>query len=171
LQTARLTLRAPTLDDFPNSFAMWGDPGVTRFIREKPQTSEEAWARILRNIGHWHAIGYGYWTVETHEGAYVGELGFADMRREMTPSLGSLPEMGWVLAPSAQRKGFAFEACRAALAWRDTVLAPGETVCIINPENAVSLRLADKLGFLPAAETVYHDKPTVILRRSAPTSS
>jgi RimJ/RimL family protein N-acetyltransferase len=168
LRTARLSLRGPTISDFANSFAMWSDPVVTRFITGKPSTSEEAWARLLRNIGHWQAIGYGYWTVETHEGVYVGELGFGDLRREITPPFDGAPEMGWVMAPSAHGQGFAFEGCGAALAWRETALPRGESVCIISPENTPSLRLADKLGFRRTGETVYHDKATVILRREVP---
>jgi RimJ/RimL family protein N-acetyltransferase len=37
--------------------------------------------------------------------------------------------------------------------------------CLINPENAASLRLAAKLGFTEDATTVYQGNPVVILRR------
>ena len=156
------------MDDFAESFAMWGNAEVTRFIGGKPSTSEEAWARLLRHIGHWRAMGYGYWVVETlDQGLYVGEVGFGNFRREMVPPLGDAPEAGWVLVPRAHGKGYAFEAASAALAWRDTALPSGETVCIINPEHTVSLRLADKLGFRNAVNGVYHGNTLRILRREA----
>src|SRR5579871_4240440 len=145
LRSERLRLRAPTLNDFVDSYAMWSDPLVTRFIGGRPSTKEEVWARLLRYIGHWHAMNYGYWVVETSEsGAYVGEVGFGDYGRDIVPSLDGIPEIGWVLTPRAHGKGMASEAARTALAWRDTALPPGETVCIVAPEHAPSLRIAEK---------------------------
>jgi RimJ/RimL family protein N-acetyltransferase len=169
LQTERLRLRAPTVDDFQQSFAMWSDPIVTRLIGGRPHTKEEVWARLLRYIGHWQAIGYGYWVVETiDEGRYVGEVGLGDYRRDIVPPLDGLPEIGWVLAPSAHGKGLALEAARAALAWRDTELPPGETICVIAPEHALSLRIADKLGFGRISESLYHGDRRLILWRETP---
>ena len=59
LETPRLLLRPHTLDDFPATFAMWSDPEVVRFIGGRPFTREEAWARLLRYVGHWTMLGYG----------------------------------------------------------------------------------------------------------------
>ena len=170
LRSERLRLRAPALDDFPHSFAMWSDPAVTRFIGGgRPHTKEEVWGRLLRYIGHWKAIGFGYWIVETIEGEnYVGEVGFADYRRDITPPLDGLPEMGWVLAAGAHGKGFAFEAARAALQWRDVALPPGEVVCIIHPEHPASLRVAEKLGFRRCSDAIYRGNATAVLRRGSP---
>ena len=168
LISPRLRLRAPILDDFPSSLAMWSSPTVTRFIGGKPHRAEEVWARLLRYIGHWHALGYGYWSVETLEGQYVGEVGLADYRRDIDPPLGDSPEIGWALAPRAHGQGYASEAATAALAWRDTALPPGETVCIIAPEHAPSLRIAHKLGFRQTEEALYHGNVRLILRRATP---
>jgi RimJ/RimL family protein N-acetyltransferase len=165
LQTERLRLRPPTLDDFDACHALWSDPEVTRFIGGRPSTREEAWSRLLRYIGHWQAIGYGYWAIETLEGDYVGEVGFGDYRRAMTPPIDGVPEMGWALAPRAQGRGLALEAGRAVLEWRDTALEPGGTVCIIAPDHAASIRLAEKLGFAIRHEALYHERTTLVLYR------
>ena len=42
----------------------------------------------------------------------MGEVGFADMKREITPSLEGMPEIGWALMPVAQGKGIASEAVK-----------------------------------------------------------
>jgi len=169
LQSDRLRLRAPTLDDFAHSYAMWSNPLVTRFIAGRPSTREEVWARLLRYIGHWHALDYGYWVVETAEaGDFVGEVGFGDYRRDIVPPLDGIPEIGWVLTPRAQGRGLAYEAARTALAWRDATLPPGETVCIVAPEHAPSLRIAEKLGFRVSGNAIYHGDATVVLHRSSP---
>ncbi len=169
LQTARLRLRAPDLGDLDHALAMWRDPEVVRYLGGKAYTREETWARLLRLIGHWCALGYGYWVAETRPGGrFVGVVGFGDFRRDMAPNLDGVPEMGWVLAPGTHGSGLATEAGRAALAWRDTALPRGETVCIIDAENAASMRVAAKLGFAARETTTYHDKATVVLARPPP---
>ena len=86
--------------------AMWADAGVTRFISGRPFTREECWARLLRYAGLWPTLGFGYWAIEDKaEGRFLGEAGFADFKRDMTPSIEGLPEAGWVLAPS---EGFCY---------------------------------------------------------------
>jgi RimJ/RimL family protein N-acetyltransferase len=169
LTTARLRLRAPHLDDFSACMAMWTDPDVVRHLTGKPNTREEVWTRLLRFIGHWCALGYGYWVVEPiAEAAFIGVVGFGDFRRDMAPSLDGLPEMGWVLTRAAHGLGLATEAGHAALSWRDRVLPPGHTVCIIDAANTASFRVAAKLGFCPTGTSTYHGKETTILGRSAP---
>lgn len=150
---------------------MWSDPVVTRFIGGTPHTKEQAWARLLRYIGHWHALGFGYWIVETIDGRFVGEVGFSDYRRDIEPSFDGIPEIGWVLSPSAHGFGYALEAAQAALSWRDQHLPMGETVAIIVPEHTASLRIAEKLGFQPAETVPYHGHPIIILRRPATLSA
>jgi RimJ/RimL family protein N-acetyltransferase len=168
LRTARLRLRPPTIADFPQSFAMWSDPGVTRFIGGTPHTREQAWGRMLRYIGHWQALGFGYWVVETIEDdAFVGEVGFADYCRDTEPRFDGTPEAGWVLSPAGQGHGFAAEAMRAALAWRDGALPPGDTVAIIQPDHAASLHIAEQLGFREEGLLAYHGAPITLLRRPA----
>ncbi|HEX2076144.1 MAG TPA: GNAT family N-acetyltransferase [Longimicrobium sp.] len=166
LETARLTLRGHTLEDFDESAAMWGDPLVTRHIGGRPSTAEEAWARVLRYPGLWALLGYGYWVVrEKHSGRFVGEVGLADFRREVTPALDGAPEAGWVLAPWAHGRGYATEAVRAALSWADAHLALPRTVCLIAPENAASLRVAEKCGFRELARGTYKGEATILCER------
>src|SRR5215467_762183 len=92
LETERLRLRGHHLDDFPHSAALWADPKVTRHIGGKPFTEEETWTRFLRCIGHWSLLGFGYWVVaEKATGTFVGEVGFADYKRDLKPSLKGIP--------------------------------------------------------------------------------
>jgi len=166
LETERLVLRGHVPEDLADSAALWGDPEVTRFIGGRPFTEEETWSRLLRYVGHWAALGYGYWVVvERASGRFVGEVGLADFRRAIVPSLDGAPEAGWVLAPWSHGRGFATEAVGAALAWYEGRFGPTRTVCIIDPAHAASLRVAARCGFRELARTTYHDAPTVVMER------
>jgi RimJ/RimL family protein N-acetyltransferase len=128
--------------------SLWTDPEVVRFITGRPSTPEEIWARLLRYAGHWLFLDFGYWTVfEKGSGRFVGEVGFANYKRDITPPLGDGPEAGWVLAPWSHGKGLATEAMAGAHAWREARFGKGRTVCIINPANDASIRVADKCGY------------------------
>jgi RimJ/RimL family protein N-acetyltransferase len=74
--------------------------------------------------------------------------------------------MGWVLSPVAHGKGYAFEAGRAALAWGDAHFGRVRMVCLIAPENAPSIRLAQKLGFRKYARAPYRGEPAVLFERA-----
>ncbi len=166
LTTARLTLSPPEASDFEDSAAMWSDPLVVRHVGGRTSTPEESWARLLRARGLWSVLGYGYWAVrETATGRYVGEVGFADFHRGIEPSIDGVPEMGWVLATWAHGQGIAGEAVAAGLSWGRGQWGDGPVVCIIDPDNAPSLKLAHKMGFLEVTRTTYKDSPTVLLRR------
>ncbi len=57
--TDRLRLRAPRVSDFADMSAMWADPEIMRHISGQPSSPSESWSRLLRYIGHWHAMGFG----------------------------------------------------------------------------------------------------------------
>ena len=164
--THRLVLRGHRMDDFADSLALWTDPEVTRFISGKPSTQEEVWSRLLRYVGHWAMLGFGYWVISDKEtGRFMGEVGFADFRRVIEPSLDDTPEIGWALAPHSHGKGYATEAARAAVAWGEAHFGPVRTACIIAPENGPSIRVAEKCGYREFRRTTYKDSPTILFVR------
>lgn len=168
LETARLTLRGHRIEDFPASAAMWADPIVTRYFGHRFD-EEESWTRFLRYFGHWAVLDFGYWVVEEKtSGAFVGEIGFCDYKRNIQPPLDA-PEIGWSLAAQFHGKGFATEAVRAAIAWADTNSAPPfqprRTTCIIHPDNLPSIRVAEKSGYRELRRTTYKGQPSIVFMR------
>jgi len=170
LETERLTLRGHAVADYDECAALWSDPVVTRHIGGRPSSREDVWARLLRYAGHWALLGFGYWVVrEKATGRFVGEVGFADFERDISPPFDGAPEAGWVLSPWAHGKGFATEAVRGALAWGAVRFRGARTVCIINPENLASIRVAEKCGYVEFHRTTYHDAPAILFERVAAT--
>ena len=167
LQTERLLLRGYRYTDFAAYVAMWQEPAYYHYMSPAPLPAEEVWTKLLRSIGHWTLMGYGFWAVEEKAtGQFVGSIGFSDFKRNIEPPIGDTPEIGWVLAPGTHGKGYATEAVTAALAWGDAYFGPGRRVCLIHPENRASLRVAEKFGFQPYAHTTYKGLPSVLLERA-----
>ena len=159
-------MRGHQLSDFEDAAAMWGDSIVTRHIGGRPFSHEEVWTKVLRYVGHWSLLGFGYWVVrEKASGRFVGEVGFADFKRDMKPSIAGVPEGGWVLASWAHGQGFAKEAVRAALAWNDARTQSGPTVCIIDPTNPRSIRVAVACGYEEVQQATYKGEPVILFRR------
>ncbi len=98
-------------------------------------------------------------------GEFVGELGFADMKRDIQPSLEGLPELGWALVSHAHGKGYATEAVRAVIAWGDQRFGRARTVCIIHPDNLASIRVAEKCGYQELQRTAYKEHEVILMER------
>ena len=167
LKTDRLTLRKHNVEDFVALHAMRTEPAVYRHITGHPQTREESWSRLLRYTGHWTLLGFGYWVVEEREsGAFIGEMGFAEYHRDIDPSFGDRPELGWALKTDSHGKGYATEALTTITAWGDVHFGKRETACMITPENTASIRVAGKIGFRENLRTTYKGKPVVVFYRA-----
>lgn len=167
LETERLRLRGHVLADFEPSAVMWADERVTRFIGGKPSPREDSWRRFMTFPGHWMLMGFGYWVIEEKaSGAYVGDGGFGNFKRDLGGYVFEAPEQGWALMPSMQGKGYATEAAAAMLAWAEPHFGRTDFVCMIAPENTPSLRVAEKLGYREFARTDYKAAPSVLLRRA-----
>lgn len=166
LETDRLRLRGHGLDDFAACVSLWSDPAVTAFIGGRPSSRDEVWSRLLRYVGHWRLLDYGFWLIEERDsGAFVGEMGFADFKRGIAPEFDVYPEMGWALSPKQQGKGYASEAARACVAWAEARFPGSPFVCMIDPANAPSIRVAEKVGFKPFAEIELRGAPVTLYRR------
>jgi len=166
IETERLILRGHTPEDFPAFAAMWADPVVTRFIGGAPLAEEDAWSKYLRVAGHWALLGYGFWSiVEKASGQRVGEAGILNVKRDTNPSFRDVPEIGWGLLPAVHGKGYATEAVKAILEWAEDRFGKVRMVCIIDPENTPSLRVAERCGFHEYARTTYKGEAIIILER------
>jgi RimJ/RimL family protein N-acetyltransferase len=141
LETERLILRPFAEADFDAYAAIHADPEVTRFLGGVPQPRWEAWRSFAMLVGHWTLRGYGSWAVEEKSsGVFIGRAGLH--YPDGWPGI----EVGWVMAHSHWGKGYATEAGRAAMQWAFDVLGLAHIISIIRPENARSIRVAERLG-------------------------
>jgi RimJ/RimL family protein N-acetyltransferase len=164
LQTARLVLRGWHASDIEAHAAMSADPEVMRYFGG-PFDREESWRRMATHAGHWALRGYGMWAVEREaDGALLGRVGL--WNPEGHPGL----EVGWHLARHAWGQGYAAEAARAAIDWAWTVLEAPRLISLIHPENAASIRLAERLGERLLRHDTLDDEPVAIFGIARPSA-
>jgi RimJ/RimL family protein N-acetyltransferase len=170
LQTSRLRLRPHRVADFEGYVPLWlpseMQPGSGPVLA---LTREEAWARLLRFVGHWAHFEYGLFLVEDlSTGELLGEVGCAHFHRSMGADFDAALEGVWRVALSHRRKGIALEAMHTALGWLDQTVRIARTVCMIHPGNAASLQVAARLGYQEFSRAPYKDRTVILLERRAP---
>ncbi len=139
LQTDRLTLRAPALADFDHWAAFFASE---RSVHERgPLNRVDAWHVWAADVALWHLKGYGAFGLEDRAtGAYLGECGIYE------PEGFPEPELGWLIVPDAEGKGYVTEAARAVMGWAHQAFGWDRLINIIDPANTRSIAVATRLG-------------------------
>ena len=173
IETKRLLLRPHLAGDFEGYAALWAR-APDRHARQSPLgdlNAEEAWARLLRFIGHWKVFGYGpFLAVERTSGTVVAEVGLARFRRDVGPNFDQAPEAMWKVDDRHQGKAIASEAMADIMPWFDARGEEGRTVCMIHATNTASIRIADRLGFQRFDQAIHRGNPVLLFERIRPTS-
>ena len=143
IETPRLVLRLPDASDAQSFMEIHQDPEVLKYVTVTgtPGGITVAWRNVAMIVGHWHLRGYGQWAVvEKASGQVIGRVGL--FNPEGWPGL----ELTWVIGRSRWGCGFATESARAALHWAWGAVDTDRIVSMIRPDNARSIRVAEKLG-------------------------
>jgi RimJ/RimL family protein N-acetyltransferase len=144
LETERLRLRSLRKSDIDDYAALNADPEVLRYLvsgKEGPWDRGRSWRHLAFLLGHWQLQDSGMWAVEHRETTeLVGVVGFAEPAD--WPGL----ELAWTLARRWWGHGYATEAAKAALAYAFDVWKRERVISLIHPENAASIRVAERIG-------------------------
>jgi RimJ/RimL family protein N-acetyltransferase len=150
LVTERLELWRPQIGDRPLLEAMMEPAAVRQYLGAMEPSTADVFARLLRNAGSWALYGYGTFMVrERGKHAIAGNCGVFHSWRGLGEDFDDKPEAGWILGESHFGKGIAREAMEAVLDWFDREHGKREVVAMISPDNAPSIKLAQRLGFAP----------------------
>jgi len=162
LATERLTLRAPRAEDWPPSAAFLAS-GRARFVGG-PAEAGPAWRIFGHVIGHWVLRGFGMFVFcDRASGRALGMTG------PWFPETWPEPEIGWTLwRAEDEGRGLVAEAARAAIdhAFRD--LGWTTAVSYIDPDNARSIALAERLGAARDAAAPAPGPGDLVFRHPAP---
>ena len=140
IETERLVLRVPRIEDFERYAELLADEVACRFIGgHMPRPA--AWRRFLQMPGAWAVQGFAMFSViEKSSGLWLGQLG--PWQPEGWPGT----EVGWAFHRDAWGKGHAHEGAVAAIDWAFEHLGWVEVVHCIDADNVPSQALARKLG-------------------------
>lgn len=140
IETERLILRQPRIEDFERYAELLGNEAAARYIGGQLSRSA-AWRRFLQMPGAWAVQGFAMFSVvDKTTGRWLGQAG--PWRPDGWPG----NEVGWSFHPDVWGKGYATEAASAALDWAFEHLGWDSVIHCIDPDNAPSKRLAARLG-------------------------
>ena len=173
LETPRLLLRPPHLDDLDAMAVVFADPEVVRFIgngEPRPRERVEQSLTIGRSL--WEQRGYGPFTVITKcDDAIIGDCILVPIARSGTDAIdystrGPEVEIGYRLSSASWGHGYATEAARAVLEWARAPEPDGaglnEIIAVTYPENTASQNVLHKIGMHCTGTTErYYDCTTV----------
>ena len=153
LETERLVLREPRLEDARAFDEFWQDEEASRFVGgvKSPQEVDEM---MKRSIRHWEWFGIGNFTVERlKDGAVLGRVGFLVWNPQTWENGHRVQvgepretELGWKLDRRAWGNGYASEAAIACRDWGLGALGLTRLISLIALENTASIRVAERIG-------------------------
>jgi hypothetical protein len=166
VQTPRLILRELELSDLAALTALRGDERVMRFSYAGPQTPRQVEEYLRQCIQRYNDWGYGLWAV-TLTGPAARFIGVCGLMRAPFDDRWE-PELGYRLAPDCWGRGYATEAAAAARDMAFERFGLRTLVALIDPANAASIRVAEKIGLRFERALVHKGQPMRLHRQNAP---
>jgi RimJ/RimL family protein N-acetyltransferase len=167
IETERLVLRKPRLEDAPDVLEFVADPDVMRWLGGETGDLAAAVATIERWLARWEEDGIGHFSVE-REGRVIGRVGFL-VWDASTWSVSSYAgavepatEIGWAIAQRHWGHGSAIEAAQAIRTWAYDDAGVEHLISLIDPTNQRSMRVAEKLAATRGETVVIDGKPLVV---------
>ena len=144
IRTERLVLRASEARDRAAFIELCASPEVNAYLGG-PRARDELERALPGTPGE----RPGLFVIEL-DGAMIGTIELnhrdAERRSRARPDAGEA-ELGYLFLPGAWGRGYAAEACAAALGWFADALPDEPVVLCTQTANGRSMRLAAKLGF------------------------
>jgi GrpB-like predicted nucleotidyltransferase (UPF0157 family)/RimJ/RimL family protein N-acetyltransferase len=155
IETERVGLRPLTLGDLDDVLEIRADFDVVRFVGPLDRDQASDW--LLGVERAWAEAGYGRAAIiELATGRFVGQSGL-----RYWPEFDET-EVGWTLRREVWGRGLATEAGHASLRWGFDNLDVPYITAIINPQNARSIAVAQRLGMTVLREDTHFGEPAMI---------
>jgi ribosomal-protein-alanine N-acetyltransferase len=160
LETDRLILRRLTMDDLDDLFKLYHSPEVRKYYSEGLPSYEETRGELEWMINHCYVkYGFGMWAaIHKTTGQFIGRCGLTPMDIEGHEAI----EVGYMLAKEYWGQGLATEAAQAILQYGFEQAGLARLICVINPQNQASSRVAMKLGMTLEIDGDVNGEPTLL---------
>ncbi len=156
LETERLLLRPFGPDDLEALFAIQADESVARWLYNDPRTLVETRELLARKIGGAALHGEGEWLSAAAVLRTTGEL-VGDVSLHWASEAHGQGELGFVVHPEHQGRGYATEASRPLLDFAFGPLGLHRVIGRLEPRNTGSARVLEKLGMRREAHLVENE--------------
>jgi len=156
IETDRLILRAPVIEDFQDFAALLMGPQGKTY--GDPKTREEAWQIFLQVTGTWYLRGHGTWVITSKNGE---TLGLVQLGAEPGDEA---PELGYILTEAAQGHGYATEAARAVRDHAMGAMHLDPVYSYVASNNAASQAVIRRLGGVDDTPEGWPHKNTIRFR-------
>ena len=162
IETDRLVLRKPRLEDAHDLVAAYSDAETMRYISDgRTATLAEVEAVIPRWLERWNDWGVGFFVLERkQEPGVVGRAGFLRWNPETWEVGGAETEIGWTLAREHWGHGYATEAALALRDWAFDEHGLTRLISLIQDGNLRSIHVAEKLGERYERDVEVRGRPT-----------
>lgn len=165
LETERLILRAPRMEDFNAFSEMLLGPRGTFYGDCK--TREDVWAEFIQINVTWLLSGYGAWAAVDRSSQDI--KGFFHLGAEPGDHE---TELGYVVSRDAEGQGLAFEACTALRNYALKTFQLPSLVSYVDAANTRSIDLAKRLGGMrdtkAEAAVAAEGDPCLVFRYAGP---
>jgi RimJ/RimL family protein N-acetyltransferase len=160
LETERMRLKELTLRDKEFIIALLNSPGWLKYIGDREVKTIDQAQAYLKNgpLKSYQEHGFGLWLVESK--AEVEPIGLCGLIKRETLDL---PDLGFAFMPEYMGKGFGFEMAQAVLKFVRSKIKEQRVCAIVNPANAASLRLLEKIGFVFQKTVHFSDREQELL--------
>lgn len=156
LSTDRLRLRKIEITDLEDFHGLRNNEQTMRYIDRPQHTIEETKSILEKSIAELEGNENINWALTLKDDPkLIGTVGFWKIDRAHHRA-----EIGYVLLPELWNSGFMSEALNVILTYGYEVMKLHSVEANVNPENAASIRLLHKLGFVKEAhfrENYYFD--------------
>lgn len=149
--TEHLLIREMTIEDLNDLCELYNALTDCPYVESLYDYDDEA--EFTRNYidNMYHFFQYGLWLVyDRATGRLIGRAGLEHRQIDNI----TRQELGYIIHPHYQRRGLAFEACRAIIRYAADELCLKELFVCSDVSNTPSLTLAQKLGFAEYASAV-----------------
>lgn len=155
IETERLRLRPMTRRDVDELVALHAHPEVSRFVRSL--NHQDTIERLRADERQWSERGHGLLAVLARDsGRFLGRVGL-----KYWPQFDET-ELGWVLRHDTWGHGYATEAARACAEWGFRDFDFPYLTAMIRPDNARSIRVAERLAMQPLRSDVLLEIPVLV---------
>ena len=142
-ETSRCIIREMTEEDLDAVYQVYAAPSITRYMEGLYEDREKELEYTRSYIRHAYTFwGYGTWViVRKLDGKIIGRVGFnlRDGYEEV--------ELGFVIMEEEQKKGYAFECCKAVMEVGKEEYQFETIQTLVKEGNLPSIKLCEKLGF------------------------